>query len=96
MRDKFGLYGLNDFLVSPRCQIHLSTYEMTKAEIVKENKDFLEKYKFSTSENRILINEIVDPKLNSYKITKNPEEPWLYDLEIMVDTAGKYFFYVLL
>jgi hypothetical protein len=49
LKDRFGLYGNKDFMVAPRCQIHLSTYDMTKAEVLKENKEFLEKYKLSTA-----------------------------------------------
>ena len=97
MKDIFGLYGVSDFIIPPKCQIFLSTYKAKEDELLNDNKMFLDSHSFCTSSTeKILINEIIEQRLLEYTIIRREDEPWLADLEISVESSGKYYFYVIL
>ena len=96
MFDKYGLYGNSSFVVAPKCQIFLSTYAIKGEELDKENKLFLESYQFSGDDSKILLNEIVESRLYSFKVTRNEDEPWKWRLRINSEESGKFYFYVVM
>ncbi len=44
MFDEYGPYASPSFILAPRCQCFLSTYAIKGEELLKENKEFLERY----------------------------------------------------
>ena len=78
----------------PHCQIFLSTYAAKADDILKENKLFIESYQFSGDDSRVLINEIVENRLASFKLERDKEDSSIHKLTIVTEESGKFYFYV--
>ncbi len=96
LSDKLGPFGNPGFVLPPRCQIFLSTYAISGNQLEKQNKLFLESYQFSLDDSKILLNEIIESRLASYKIVRSQTEPWTFRLTITSEESGKFYFYILL
>ena len=46
LHDEFGVYGMTDFIISPKCQIFFSTYKIKEKDLINENQLFLQGTKF--------------------------------------------------
>jgi hypothetical protein len=80
--DENGPYGNSNFVVAPKCQIFFSTYAVKGDDLLKENKLFLDSYQFSNDDSKVILNEIIESRLASYKMTRNEDRPWIFNLSI--------------
>lgn len=69
--DRNGPFGSPSFVVPPHCQIFLSTYAAKADDILKESKLFLQSYQFSGDDSKVLINEIVESRLPSFRLERD-------------------------
>ena len=70
-RDRYGLFGVKDFVMPPRFQILLAGCRYKKDELLLQNRLFLESHKFSTISDKILLNEIIENKLIEFSIVRD-------------------------